>query len=250
MISERAFSQAFHSFWKELLPFLTSHYITLFNEAYEVAVLDDQGNPFSELELPEALDRADVASELGFRLAKLAHTSGVSLFDREALLGLLSDAVSEVQANLHRHEGRQSDIEPTNIEIDEALDLCARYADLPRLLKGAQMQWCPPLKGFGFINSCEADLAAGPLLVEVKTTTRRVSGRDLRQILVYLALDAAQKTYRWSSFGIFNPRRAAFSCLSVETFIAYVSGGRTVHDVCADILSFAESSDLLIEKRF
>jgi len=249
MISERVFSQAFHFFWKELLPFLTSHYITLFNEAYSTVLRGVDGAALGELEIPEAVDRPDVAAELGFRLAKISHSYNVSSEDNISLRPLIPDAIQEVRSSFRSFTAGSFTVEPTEVEIDEALLLCSRYGALYRNVVG-EFVYCPCLPGVGFIDSCEADLVTADTLIEVKTTTRRVSGRDLRQVLVYLALRSAQGAHNWSAFGIFNPRRGVLSLMSVEAFVAHVSGGKTVHEVYGEILSFSGSRDLLIEKEF
>jgi hypothetical protein len=249
VISERAFSQAFHFFWRELLPFMTPHYITLFNEAYSAMLTGRDGTPIAELEISEDVGRPDVAAELGFRLAKIAHAHEVSPCDSGGLRHLVDEAIREVQASFRSFEMSRFTVEPSDFEIDEAILLCSRYDALYRAVDG-DLVYCPSLRGVGFLDSCEADLATADTLIEVKTTTRRVSGRDLRQVLVYLALGAAQKSHSWSNFGIFNPRRAVISRISVDGFIAHVSGGKTVHEVYSEILSFSGSRDLLLEKSF
>lgn len=249
MISERVFAQGFHFFWKELLPFLTPHYITLFNEAYSTVLQDTDGNPLLELEIPEAVDRPDVAAELAFRLAKISCDHNVAPEDNSNIRPLIPKAIQEVQISFRTFAPAGSIVEPTAVEIDEALLLCSRYGALYREKIG-NLVYCPRVQGVGFIDSCEADLGIDDTLVEVKTTTRRVSGRDLRQVLVYLALRSAQGDHHWSAFGVFNPRRGILSSMSVQAFVAHVSGGKTVHDVYNEILSFSASRDLLIEKEF
>jgi len=250
MISERAFSQAFHSFWKEVTPFLTPHYITLFNEAYREDLTDEDGEQMGELDIPEELDRADVAAELGFRLAKVAHQHRAPLNDNEWIRRLVPYATEEMRVSFSGHSGPRPPVDPTDAEVCEALRLCSRYAAFYRMVDGAEILFCPPLQGVGVLNSCEADISVGSMLVEVKTTTRRVSGRDLRQVLVYLALGSVQKTFKWSEFGIFNPRRAEFSRITIDVFIAQISGGKSAREVYAEILSFVESSDLVLDQQF
>lgn len=47
-------------------------------------------------------------------------------------------------------------------------------------------EFTPKIYGAGLLSECEADISIGPLLFEVKTAERKIAGKDIRQLIVYL----------------------------------------------------------------
>lgn len=77
------------------------------------------------------------------------------------------------------------------------------------------------------------------------TVNRNFGSVDIRQLFVYLALQAISSKPRWSSAGLFNPRRATWCRFDVEPFVALISGGRTMDNVCEMFLrKFARDVEL------
>src|SRR5881275_1020467 len=60
------------------------------------------------------------------------------------------------------------------------------------------IEFCPVFAGAGFLDSSAGDLAIANCLIEVKTTVRKPAGKDIRQLIVYAALDANTEERRWS----------------------------------------------------
>jgi hypothetical protein len=253
MISERSFSRSFDAFWHELLPLLTPQFVALFNEGYEECLLNEAGEALSVLPVGVGVDRPDIVAEFAFRLARHANEQGISLNGVNEAAEAIATAEQEAFDLIDRYEGRKpAGIEPlSDAERTEGLILCSRYEGLYHSQPaGARIQFCPKLQGTGFLNSSEGDISIGKTLIEVKTTTRKASGKDIRQILVYAALDATAGQNRWSHFGIFNPRRATLHQANIESFILRLSGGKPPSDVFAELVSFAESDQPAIERRF
>lgn len=227
-------------------------FVTLFNEIYEEPLKDPHRFLLDELPIPTGLDRADLVAETAFRMAKISQEQSLSVLRDDLLVEMLPQAAEQALSMLSRYDDRGSYDRPlAQDESDEVIRLCNRYDSLYRSLANqAPVLFCPQLRGAGILDACEADISFGTCLVEVKATVRRVSGNDLRQIFVYLALDAVQHSYCWTEFVIFNPRRGTLYRADVEPLVRQISGGRQPLDVFLEMHSFLESSDLLLEQRF
>ena len=94
----------------------------------------------------------------------------------------------------------------------------------------------PRIPGCGFVNECAADLVIGDCLFEVKTVERNIAGKDIRQLLVYLALQSATDKKVWRDAGFFNPRRRVSYRSSVDKMIPLISGGRVASEVFRDMV--------------
>jgi hypothetical protein len=135
-------------------------------------------------------------------------------------------------------------------ERDEAVRLIRRYDAFFREFGGERIEYGPYIRGSGFANSCNGDLAVGNTLFEVKTVNRNIAGKDVRQLLVYLALESAVETRRWTNAGFFNPRRSCFYAFSIDSFVERIAGGREVSDVFDDLIEFFSSRDIQLDARF
>jgi len=253
MISERSFSNSFDAFWHELLPLLTPRFVARFNEGYEERLLDNVGESLPVLLVGDGVKRLDIVAEFAFRLARIAREQSILFTALKADSSALFAAEKEAFELIDRYEGRRpTEVEPlSDAEKAEGLILCSRYESLYRSQpEGTPIEFCPKFQGTGFLNSSDGDIGIGSTLIEVKTTTRKPSGKDIRQILVYAALDATAGHNRWSHFGIFNPRRGTLHHASIETIVLRLSGGKPPSDVFAELVSFAESNQPAIERSF
>lgn len=248
MISERAFASSFSSFWRENFPLMSPGFVTLFHRVYEEPLKDRERVLLDELP-PARLEQPEFIAELAFRMAKICQERSLSVLSNDDLLSIAPEAAEHAILALARFEGKGfAKKQISQSGILEAIRLCNRYDALYRAFPNAQsMQFCPRLKGAGILNPCEADISIGPCLVEVKAKLRPVVNEDLRQVFVYLALAAVQRTYNWAEFAIFNPRRGTICRMEVESLIRQLSGGRQPLDVFLELHSFLESSELQIE---
>ncbi len=253
MISERSFAHSFDSFWHELLPLLTPRFVTLFNEAFEVFLKDTHGNWLDSISSPAEVERHDIVAEFGFRLAAMAHRESLDFEEVNNSSVILNEAEAEAFKLIERYEGfKPVEVEPlSEHEKAEGLRLCHRYKAIFSCFQDRDsLEFCPKFAGAGFLQSCEGDMAVEDCLIEVKTTSRKVSGKDLRQLIVYAALDAASGSRRWSSIAIFNPRRGTLHKLEIDSLILSISGGKPRADVFAELLSFVESNGPVIDTLF
>lgn len=252
MISERAFAKSFASFWQELVPLLTPRFVGLFNEAYQRELVNETGRLLEPVPI-ESGTRADIVAEFAFWGARLLHDSGQapeSLLDDLELVREASRRAFEV---VQHYEGaKPSVIEPMQpSELSQALKLTKNYASLYRACQPtSRIEFGPRFQGCGFLNAAEGDLGIDGTLVEVKTTTRKVAGKDLRQLITYLALDAGAGRQRWSHVAIFNPRRGTFHRAEVDALLLRISGGKPRVDVLRELVEFVQATELVNDRTF
>jgi len=252
MISERSFSKSFGTFWHELLPLQTSRFISIFSEAYQQSMADEHGNGLTPLPIGANV-RPDLVAEFAFVCAQQAIQHKLPAKEFPANLILLKVAEQKAFEIIKKYEGKTpEDYLPfSHAEITEGLCIFNRYAALYRLFPtDPVIEFRPRFPGAGFLNESSGDIGIETTLIEVKTTARGPSGRDIRQLLTYAALDANRGINRWSHVGIFNPRRGVFHKAEIDALILRLSGGKPKSDVFAELIGFAEGGDLNQDHKF
>lgn len=238
MITERTLAKIFPSLWRNLFPFLTPNFMRIFNEAYVVGMKTEQGDSVSAVPMQADRNRSDLVAELAIHTTQLAVENDVSVERVYSDTDLLRTAWRSSQALIDRYEGRKPTTE-FYLTDDEKFKACALAYNLEKLfvcLKG-DIEFFPTIAGAGVIGECEADLAIGHTLFEIKTVNRNFQSKDLRQLLIYLALSSLAGERRWSYAGLVNPRRAVWCSFPVEPFVRLISGGRSLKEVSEELLA-------------
>ncbi|MGH9908129.1 MAG: hypothetical protein ACRD8U_21365 [Pyrinomonadaceae bacterium] len=112
------------------------------------------------------------------------------------------------------------------------------------------IEFLPRIPGAGFLQNCQADLAIGRALFEVKTVSRNLASKDLRQLIIYLALQAATGDRKWNVGGFFNPRKDDYLQFGIDEVIAQFSKGRSSSEVYHSLIDFVSSSDVQFDTAF
>lgn len=253
MITERSFASSFPDFWRELLPLLTPLSVHLLNAGHEEHLHDANGVELDPVEANDETRDAAIVSEFAYHLAREAFNRGLSVSDAfhdDSVQGAAQAAAFEL---VNRYEGRS--VLPGNTfnaaELEEGLQLAARYEPFARSQGGPERcAFQAPIKGCGFLHACAADLVIGDYLVEVKTVKRTLAGKDIRQLVVYLALSSATQPVPWQHAGFFNPRRSTFHRFRVHELIDLMSGGKSLVDMYTELLDFTCSSDVQLDSVF
>lgn len=164
---------------------------------------------------------------------------------------IVARAWHAAQAVVEKYEGtggnRVSGFPFSEIALEEALAISKNIEAVSTTLPGSA-RFFPSVRGAGVIRRCEADLAIGCLLIEVKAVSRRFMAKDMKQLLVYLALDAAD-TKRWSKGCILNPRLGLWCEFDVEELVQFLSGGQSSAVTFSDLLE-GLSRDVEIDALF
>lgn len=253
MISERQFAAGFSSFWSELLPLLTPACVTVFNQSHGFDL--DGGIHVDDLvEVPNS-DKlpADILSEAAFGMARTANALGESVKDLLSKGAYRADAWRSATERVSRFRNIVRETCPgSDSPIGEFYDLLAKRYDqfAGYAAEHGRIEYSPRVSGCGFLADMEADLAAGAVLFEVKTVSRNFSSNDIRQVITYLALDYCSGARRWSSGGLFNPRRNRVALFEPDKFLTYVSGGKAAVVVYREIQDFLASREWDVEATF
>ena len=243
MISERNLARAFESVWQSLFPMLTPAFMRTFNEHFLKPV--DTSHTGTARAVPFDSDSPDLVAELGIQLARSAIEANVSIEDIAQDPTALSQSWNKTQAVVARYEGEIPDVtEVTIFDVDrnDGLSLASNLIAFASLIDGPT-QFAPGIPGANILSRCEADLAVGNTLVEIKTVSRGFRSTDLRQLLVYLALDWVRGP-QWTKGCLFNPRRAVWADFEVDWLVRRLSG-RPAADTFRDFIdAFASGVEL------
>ncbi len=251
MISERTFSRSFHGFWGELLPLLTPSFVHIFNDVYRDDLALERYEDNEETS-SESVDSAFI-SEVAFYLAKLANEQALTVKSACGEVTLLTTATRMASMTVAAYEGNTNSL-ATNLGHEERgeVETLAISYDIfftKRSDKGPRI-FNPKIRGAGFIASCEADLAMGNTLYEIKTIKRNIASKDIRQILIYLALQSATGERRWTRAGFFNPRKATVHEFEIDSLVLRMSGGRPAGEVFREIVAFATAREVELDTEF
>jgi len=253
MISERSFAGSFSGFWAELLPLLTPNLVHMVDAAYKHSLVDGCGATVDPVPKGPQTRDAAVVAEFAFFLAKTAFCEKMAIeqcFAQEPLRAQAEVAAREVVAKYESGRDR-SEGGLNQPELDEGLALARNYqCFLDRRCGSEEVEFGPSIRGAGFLPACQGDLSIGNALFEVKTVERNLAGKDIRQIIVYLALQYATGHRRWTTAGFMNPRRAVSYEFGVDELVTQMSGGSSVPEVFRDLIDFVCTRDLELDSPF
>lgn len=228
MISERKFSSTFLSFWKQLFP-MGDTVIRRLNIACERQI-----DPLDST-LPVSNGKRSVINELSFRLFK------EKIENNKVDKKRLTEISNEVIKYIGRLSNNISTIEPLElIELEEALDLAISLSSFFETSNLSSLQFWPTFNGCGCIHKCKGDILYGNTLVEVKAGDRNFRINDIRQVVIYLALNFSSQQYSIKNIELINPRTGLFFQSSVKTIIKECSGKMPV-DIFSDIVEFVSN---------
>lgn len=233
MITEKIIVSIFSDFWTEALPLLTPSFVTIFNEAYCDKLADLPSRKFAKIEMSPNVKNYDLVAEFAFCAAETVHKHGITITDFANDNQMINEAYRRATTFLTRYQQDDYGTTFNNYEIVESLKIAKQYGYFFEHLKmnSSKIIFRPKLKGSGFLGSCTADLLVDDTLYEIKTVTRNISGKDIRQILIYLFLQSMSSIDTWKYGGFFNPRKAEHYRFYVDNLIQKISGGRSKVEV-------------------
>jgi hypothetical protein len=249
-MNERDIANGFSAVWSEFFPMLSPTFIVAFNEGFVRPIFGSSGivQPVSSTVRTQ---RPDVLAEFGFRLASAAFHAGVSVKTAASDNSILDAADSAAAKRIRefRPELPLDELRLNRSEQQEGVRLAAVYEEFLKLWPTEATTFSPVVRGNGLLSTCFADLSVGRTLYEVKTVARPFHSRDLRQLLVYLALHSAAGERRWDYGGLLNPRLSLYCTFSVDWLVTRLSGGRPPKLVFSDFVQ-ALNRDFVVDRRF
>lgn len=228
MISEKKLAVVFTSLWREITP-LAERFVR------------HQNLQMSRFTLPMSSDvtagMRGISGELGFRLFCSAKSNNLEPMD------LSTDTISELADETVAYIRRFRQFNRVEVQLPDrnaiadaellAQRLCIFFDSSrgPLLLR-------PQFAGVGALDACEGDVLAGDTLFEIKSADRTLRVIDIRQLLVYCAINFATRKYEIRNVGIVNPRSGLFFVQPLTEMVREVSGG-SVPDILSTIVEFA-----------
>lgn len=221
MISERKFATSFTSFWRELLPmgdaFLRRTNLT--KSRFK--------DPLQRVTRPE---RRALVNELGFRLLGGAVHDGKIVEDDlpEELVDKLAYQAAEYISSLRNPTGEIIPV-PDKVERREAFTIFGRlkgFFQSPSVNDALLVS--PVFNGCGIVQQCKADVLYGETLYEVKAGERDFRLVDVRQLIVYCALNHVVPNYTIKKVGVVNPRLGVFFRIDIDELVESMTGTSAV----------------------
>lgn len=187
MISETTFARGYSSFWMEYFPWLNSYSQTV--NAYQ---LNRFSAPYSEFDKTEHRSINNTIAFFHFR-------------------NLTSDLNFPLEKS--KDEALQYMMRfPRNNVLTYEFNSNDKYI-IKGLLKNLQkipkinLVLDPFFSGCGIIDNCRGDVLQGNKLIEVKSGNRYIQPADIKQLIVYLALNwISSNKYNIHQIEIYNPR--------------------------------------------
>lgn len=230
MISEVTFARQYTSFWQQALPMSTPLVRTL-NRRPEV---------FDKHELLAGRVRWDVLGDLCVRL--LGHRISKGRLRRKELSGKeIAELAKEAVAFVRRQRGGAKSPGPFLAEIETARKLAGRLA---RFLEEFEPRRYiiphPQFDGCGVIDACRGDLLVGETLYEVKLNEKGFRVTDLRQLVIYSALNYARPRHKLKRIAVVNPRLGIFFRSDLRGMLELMAG-TDAFDLLSEILDFVST---------
>ena len=218
MISERTFARSFPTFWSNLLPLLTPRFVHLINVGFCYNLKSENNLSVEPVTKSNITRDPAVVSEFAFFLAKISVEERININELALAKNLIDQAENMAYKVVEKYEGGEIGLSLPLLqeEKDEGIALARNYQlFFSQCCKEQQIEFSPTIQGSGFLSKCRADISAGKALYEVKTVDRNLAGKDIRQLIVYLALQNATGNSRWEKAGFFNPRKSIYYVFSV-----------------------------------
>jgi len=250
MISEKSIASEFKGFWDESLPLLIPSFVRVFNEANLNDLTEYPLNEIKRIPIGEQVKKHDLVAEFAFQLAKLAHEKSLWIdqlkFDKNNIDTAYLNSVSF----LKKYVTDDGSVVLNEEEIKESLMLAEQYDYFIDRHNSSNIEFSPKVSGAGFLGLCKADLSNDETLYEVKTVSRNIAGKDIKQLLIYLALQHPTGNRRWEYAGFYNPRKAQYYRFSIDHLIYRTSGGKSTSELFSDIIDFLCSRGVELDTAF
>lgn len=227
MISEKRFATSYSSFWAETLPMATS-YIRHRN----------QNLTQFDFELQESSgENRGVVNELAFRFFAESQRRGTSIDNLEPeTVRRATDSTVDFIGRF-REYSRVTVPAPSEIGVIEAKKLAVRLGDFVCFRNPTNVNVAPVFPGCGWVDECAGDIFLDRVLYEVKSGGEPFRSRDLRQVLIYAALNAQSRAFSIMGVGLVNPRRGVFFEETLDELSIALSG-RPATDLLTNIISY------------
>jgi len=214
MISEIVFVRDYTSFWRTISP-LSEDFVRHIN----MHVLDRYE---AELITKTVTSRRAIINEIGFELFCTCYETGstsdhIIAHEIHNIANKTSSYISSLRTRAPKFESQLSEE-----EIEEAKKIGERLLNFFQNFNTVILR--PKFPGCGQLNSCFGDIIADDTLYEIKSGGRPFRSIDLRQLVLYLALNRLSPEYNVNNLALYNPRQGFHFVMSQNEFALQFSG--------------------------
>lgn len=217
MISEVIFARDYTSFWRAATPFMDGYLRRVNKGGYD--------RDYRPMTAGTAPNRRAFVNEIAFETLCIA-VEKMKTGEAMQLDLALQNSISVVHQRFIQLK-LEGDFHNT-LSSDERADASEQVRRLMQRIGGATKVPAiickPPFRGCGIIDGCCGDIIVNSTLYEIKAGDRLFRSIDIRQIILYLALNASAGCHRIHTVGLINPRVGISLELSVEELCYEVSG--------------------------
>ena len=187
MISETKFARGYSSFWIEYFPWLNTY------SQSAKASCERFSAPLPEIDKVEHRSINNMMAFIHFRNL---------LSDSNCSLEKTKDETLQYMMRFSRNNVSTYEFNENDKRI-----VTGQIANLQKL-HSQNIKLDPPFPGCGIIDNCRGDILQEDKLIEVKAGNRSIQPSDIKQLIVYLALNwiASTKPYVINQLEIYNPR--------------------------------------------
>jgi hypothetical protein len=217
MISELTFSSSYGSLWRNLLP-NSDAVVSKLNRS-----LDSIRRTPSVFSKPE---RRAFLNEIAFEQLRAEFIARGSGSRHQLSLALEnSTAMARLSQERFMHGEDRVIAEPSTLELLE-VDGIRRSLSRFLFMIGARSNkpiFYPKFRGCGIVDSCVGDMLLDETLIEVKAGDRNFRAIDIRQLLIYCALNSESRDFRINNICCVNPRRGCYFVIGLQTLCLQLS---------------------------
>jgi hypothetical protein len=240
LISATVFAKGYTTAWKSIAP-TTDIFVRRLNANLYAPIRDRE---FPPLQSVVDAKRRGLINEIAF---KLFARSMVEIWSNEAeIIRAISEAAADVQVANARLRGMPASefASPTQTEIEEVFSLFERLRWYFALAsEGARIELYPKFAGCGILDTSAGDVYFSGKLYEVKAGDRSFLSVDIKQLLVYAALNKAAAARELNELGLFNPRTGVSFTIALNQLCLEISG-RPSDDLLTEIIRVVSSGDI------
>lgn len=182
-----------------------------------------------------------IVNEMAFRLFMKWCQKGIdSSLPKEFIPKITNDAVNFIKRfrDVSIEKYKKPSVKGKNEAIAIAKNLRAYFS---KNVNVSKIIFFPQFSGCGCISDCEGDIMIETTLYEIKSGDRGFRLVDLRQVLVYCALNYIKHTYLIENIVLLNPRRGVLFPIKVDSLCREITGS-DMFQVFQDITEFASQS--------
>jgi len=220
VISASTFCKVHSSFWKNVAP-TTDIFVRRLN-------LGHYDREFPVMQSSAAPIRRGFINEVAFAAFCQAVSDGSGRPPSKLTPEELDRAVSYVLSLPIRREAQGEIASERVLAPEEVLDIDEQRRRLIWTFSfnkpAGSLLTEPIFPGCGMIDTCRGDLIASDALYEVKAGDRLFRSIDVRQLIVYGALNFIAKRFVIERLGLFNPRVGISATMSADDLCFEISG--------------------------